>query len=171
MSSHHVPYSYPINPQVCIQPQRHPKPKKTHLHNNQTLHIRLLAALVKAHDSRDGDSAPQQRNSDFSSAWDALVTSFFRTSANVTGSTVAGPERKGWGQGRWENVPGFSADAAISARREVRVALEELKRTALKARGARVERRASILLCGAVRCFWGELCVDGETRRGEWRCL
>jgi hypothetical protein len=68
----HTPY--PINPQVCIPAQRHPKPKKPHLHNNQPLHIRLLTPPVKAHDSRDGDSAPQQRDSDFSSAWGALVT-------------------------------------------------------------------------------------------------
>jgi hypothetical protein len=58
-----------------------------------------------------------------------------------------------------KNAPGFSADAAISARREVRVALDELKRTALKARGARAERRASILLL----LLLVESCVDGET--------
>jgi hypothetical protein len=69
-------------------------------------------------------------------------------------------------KGKGKNAPGFSADAAISARREVRAALDELKRTALKARGARVERRASILLCF---CVWGAVGVWME-RRGKWRC-
>jgi hypothetical protein len=64
----------PLTRRYASKTQRHPKPKKPHLHNNQTLHIRLLTPLVKAHDSRDGDSAPQQRDSDFSSAWGALVT-------------------------------------------------------------------------------------------------